>query len=52
MLRWITAGESHGPELIGVLEGFPAGVSVDKQSIIDEMARRRLGYGRGSRQKP
>jgi chorismate synthase len=51
MLRWITAGESHGPELIGVLEGFPAGVSVDKQSIIDEMARRRLGYGRGSRQK-
>ena len=51
MLRWITAGESHGPELICVLEGFPAGVSIDKSQIIDEMARRRLGYGRGSRQK-
>ena len=51
MLRWITAGESHGPELICVLEGFPAGVEIDKQSIVDEMARRRLGYGRGSRQK-
>ncbi len=51
MLRWITAGESHGPELVCVLEGFPAGVEVDKNFIISEMARRRLGYGRGSRQK-
>ncbi|HEY7796360.1 MAG TPA: chorismate synthase, partial [Microbacteriaceae bacterium] len=51
MLRWITAGESHGPELVCVLEGFPAGVAIDKNQIIDEMARRRLGYGRGSRQK-
>lgn len=51
MLRWITAGESHGPELVCVLEGFPAGVEVDKSFIISEMARRRLGYGRGSRQK-
>lgn len=51
MLRWITAGESHGPELVCVLEGFPAGVEIDKGQIINEMARRRLGYGRGSRQK-
>ncbi len=51
MLRWITAGESHGPELICVLEGFPAGVNIDRSKIIDELARRRLGYGRGSRQK-
>ncbi|MDR9363004.1 MAG: chorismate synthase [Microbacteriaceae bacterium] len=51
MLRWITAGESHGPELVCVLEGFPAGVEIDKSFIISEMARRRLGYGRGSRQK-
>lgn len=51
MLRWITAGESHGPELVCVLEGFPAGVTIDKNQIIEEMARRRLGYGRGSRQK-
>ena len=51
MLRWITAGESHGPELICVLEGFPAGVEIDKTEIVNEMARRRLGYGRGSRQK-
>jgi chorismate synthase len=51
MLRWITAGESHGPELVCVLEGFPAGVEIDKSYIISQMARRRLGYGRGSRQK-
>lgn len=51
MLRWMTAGESHGPELICVLEGFPAGVDIDKTQIVNEMARRRLGYGRGSRQK-
>jgi chorismate synthase len=51
MLRWITAGESHGPELVCVLEGFPAGVEIDKSYIVHEMGRRRLGYGRGSRQK-
>lgn len=51
MLRWITAGESHGPELVCVLEGFPAGVDISRDRIIGEMARRRLGYGRGSRQK-
>ena len=49
MLRWITAGESHGPALVAVLEGLPAGVSVTSQDLADELARRRLGYGRGAR---
>jgi chorismate synthase len=51
MLRWLTAGESHGPELIAVLEGFPAGVPITRQDIQDDLARRRLGYGRGARMK-
>lgn len=51
MLRWITAGESHGPELIGVLEGLPAGVPVLAEDIQSALARRRLGYGRGARMK-
>jgi len=51
MLRWITAGESHGPELVAVLEGMPAGVSVTTAEVQDALARRRLGYGRGARMK-
>lgn len=51
MLRWITAGESHGPELIGVIEGLPAGVPVLVEEIQEALARRRLGYGRGARMK-
>lgn len=51
MLRWLTAGESHGPELIAILEGLPAGVNVGLDTIRDDLARRRLGYGRGARQK-
>ncbi|GAB3619578.1 chorismate synthase [Glutamicibacter sp. PS] len=51
MLRWLTAGESHGPALVGILEGLPAGVSVDSQVVRDALARRRLGYGRGARMK-
>ena len=51
MLRWITAGESHGPELVCVLEGFPAGVEIGTADLVAGLARRRLGYGRGSRQK-
>lgn len=51
MLRWLTAGESHGPELIAVLEGLPAGVPVTSSEIQDALARRRLGYGRGARMK-
>jgi chorismate synthase len=51
MLRWLTAGESHGPELIAVLEGLPAGVPVSPADIQADMQRRKLGYGRGARQK-
>jgi chorismate synthase len=49
MLRWLTAGESHGPALIGVLEGLPAGVHLTTEQIRTVLARRRLGYGRGAR---
>jgi chorismate synthase len=51
MLRWLTAGESHGPELIGVLEGLPADVPVLVEDLQTALARRRLGYGRGARMK-
>lgn len=51
MLRWITAGESHGPELVAVLEGLPAGIPVTTKEVQDALARRRLGYGRGARMK-
>src|SRR5688500_654624 len=51
MLRWLTAGESHGPSLIAVLEGLPAHVRVTSDDISDALARRRLGYGRGARMK-
>jgi len=49
MLRWLTAGESHGPALVGVLEGLPAGVAVTTGDVRAALARRRLGYGRGAR---
>ena len=49
MLRWITAGESHGPALVAVLEGLPAGVDVTTADLANDLARRRLGYGRGAR---
>ena len=51
MLRWLTAGESHGPALTAILEGVPAGVSVTSDDIQLDLARRRLGVGRGARQK-
>lgn len=51
MLRWLTAGESHGPELIAVLEGLPAGVPVLRDAIQADLQRRKLGYGRGARMK-
>lgn len=51
MLRWLTAGESHGPALVAVLEGLPAGVSVCTADVAAALARRRLGYGRGARMK-
>jgi len=49
MLRWLTAGESHGPALVGTLEGLPAGVPITTDAVRDALARRRLGYGRGAR---
>ncbi|GAA4202255.1 MULTISPECIES: chorismate synthase [Microbispora] len=51
MLRWLTAGESHGPELLAILEGLPAGVSVTTADLAEALRRRRLGYGRGARMK-
>ncbi|MEY5004115.1 MAG: hypothetical protein RLZZ594_145 [Actinomycetota bacterium] len=51
MLRWITAGESHGPELVAVLEGLPAGIEITTADVQAALARRRLGYGRGARMK-
>ncbi|MBM6403731.1 chorismate synthase [Phycicoccus sp. CSK15P-2] len=51
MLRWLTAGESHGPALVATVEGVPAGVRVTTADVAAALARRRLGYGRGARQK-
>ena len=51
MLRWLTSGESHGPSLVGVMEGLPAGVELTTADIQEALARRRLGYGRGARMK-
>jgi chorismate synthase len=50
-LRWLTAGESHGPALVATLEGLPAGVGVTSEQVADELTRRRAGYGRGARMK-
>jgi chorismate synthase len=49
MMRWLTAGESHGQALIAVVEGLPAGIKVTTQTIGGQLARRRLGAGRGAR---
>jgi chorismate synthase len=49
MLRWLTAGESHGPALVAILEGLPADVQVTTDDVAAALARRRLGYGRGAR---
>ncbi len=49
MLRWLTAGESHGPQLTAILEGLPAGVAVQTSDLDSDLARRRLGHGRGAR---
>ena len=51
MLRFLTAGESHGPALTVIVDGVPAGLAVSSKAISDELARRRLGYGRGPRMK-
>jgi chorismate synthase len=49
VLRWLTAGESHGPALVAVLEGLPADVRITTGELADALARRRAGYGRGAR---
>jgi len=49
MLRWLTAGESHGPALVAILEGMPAGVHITTSDIAGALQRRRAGYGRGAR---
>ncbi len=51
MLRYLTAGESHGQALVVIIEGLPAGLEITVDEIQSEMARRRLGYGRGPRQR-
>lgn len=51
MLRYLTAGESHGQALVVIVEGLPAGLNVTAEDIQSELARRRLGYGRGPRQR-
>ncbi len=51
MLRFLTAGESHGICLSAIIEGLPAGVTIDTEAIAEQMARRQLGYGRGPRMK-
>jgi chorismate synthase len=49
VLRWLTAGESHGPALVAIIDGVPAGVAVATDDLVRELARRRAGHGRGSR---
>jgi chorismate synthase len=51
VLRWLTAGESHGPALVAILEGLPAHVRVTSDDVAAALARRRLGFGRGARMK-
>ena len=51
MIRFLTAGESHGPALVTIVEGMPSGVAVSGEGIADELLRRRAGYGRGARMK-
>jgi chorismate synthase len=51
MLRFLTAGESHGPALTVIIEGFPAGMPIDFEAVNHELARRQQGYGRGQRMK-
>jgi chorismate synthase len=50
-LRTLTAGESHGPALLAILEGMPAGLRIDKEQLDQQMARRQQGYGAGPRMK-
>jgi chorismate synthase len=51
VLRFLTAGESHGPGLVTIVEGLPAGLAVTIEDVASELARRRLGFGRGPRMR-
>src|SRR5262249_55379482 len=51
MLRFLTSGESHGPGLIAIIDGFPAGLTLDVEKVNQELLCRQQGYGRGARQK-
>lgn len=51
MLRFLTAGESHGPGLVGIIEGLPAGLAIDEEKINLDLSRRQKSYGRGTRMK-
>jgi chorismate synthase len=51
VLRYLTAGESHGPALVVIVEGLPAGLAITAEEVQGELARRRLGYGRGPRMR-
>src|SRR5258708_9562829 len=51
MLRWLTAGESHGRALVAICDGLPAGIEVSTADVAAALARRRAGYGRGARIK-
>ncbi len=50
VLRFLTAGESHGPALVGIIEGVPSGMAIDGAMLLAQAQRRKLGYGRGNRQ--
>ena len=49
MLRFLTAGESHGPQLTAILEGMIAGLPLSEDDLLNDLARRQTGYGRGGR---
>ncbi len=51
MFRWLTAGESHGPQLTVIIEGLPAGLEVSQDDLRKDLARRQGGHGRGGRQQ-
>ena len=51
MFRFLTAGESHGRALCAIIDNFPAGVTIDIETVDRDLARRQMGYGRGDRMK-
>ncbi|NQD68493.1 chorismate synthase, partial [Bacillus haikouensis] len=48
-MRYLTSGESHGPQLTTIIEGLPAGMPIESEDINEDLARRQKGYGRGRR---